>query len=261
MLRRVDDLLGFTLHATDGDIGRVHDLYFDDQYWTGRYFVAETRHWLPGRRVLLSPASVRRIDWDRREIVVTLSREQIRESPSVDTDKPVAEQNAEQNAVLFRECYSLPFYWAVGGFLWGPTPFPGGERTAPTSVAPRRRESRKRDGDPHLRSTGLLRGYGVRGIDGDIGHVEDFLIDDASWALRCVVVSTRHWRPGKRVLVPSDWIAWVSWIELTVHVDLYLREILNAPEFDASHPFTDQDEAQLRATYGRPPRSRDDRTA
>jgi hypothetical protein len=102
----------------------------------------------------------------------------------------------------------------------------------------------------------VLRGYGVTATDGDIGHVEDFLIDDASWALRWVVVSTRHWRSAKRVLVPSDWIAWVSWIQFAVHVDLDLRAILNGPEFDPALSFTDLDEAQLRAIYGRPPRRR-----
>src|SRR5437867_5195093 len=216
MLRRVDDLLGFTLHATDGDIGRVHDLYFDDQRWTVRYLVVDTRHWLPGRRVLLSPTSIHGIDWRHREMVVTLSREQIRESPSVDSDKPVA----HQNAILFRECYSAPYYWAIGGFLWGPTAPPEGQRTALASVATPQRENRRRDGDPHLRSTRLLRGYGVRAVDGNLGHVEGFLIDDVSWPLRYVVVNTRHWARGKRVLVPSDWIAWVSWIELAIHVDL-----------------------------------------
>ena len=86
MLHRVDELLGFTIHAADGDLGRVHDLYFDDQRWTIRYLVVDTRHWLPGRRIVLSPLSVRRVDWARREIVVALSREQIRRSPNVDSN-------------------------------------------------------------------------------------------------------------------------------------------------------------------------------
>jgi hypothetical protein len=256
MLRRVSDLLGFTIHATDGDIGRVHDLYFDDQRWTVRYLVADTRHWLSGRRVLLSPDSVCRTDWEHREMVVTLSRAQIEESPSVETDKPVA----RQNAVLFRECYTLPYYWALGGFLWKPNPSPAGRMGAGSATA-QRRGSRSADGDPHLRSTRLLEGYEVRAIDGDAGHVDDFVIDDASWSLRCVVVRTRHWRPGKRVLIPSDWIAWVSWIELTVHVDLPLHAIVEAPEYDPARPLTEDDEMGLSSLLGRPPRHRRDTTA
>jgi hypothetical protein len=243
MLHRVDELLGFRIHAADGDIGRVHDLYFDDQRWTIRYLVVDTRHWLPGRRILLSPVSVRRVDWARRQIVVALSREQIRRSPKVDSDQPVG----RGRIALFRECYTLPYSWALGGFLWasGPNPRPA-------------REARRRPGDPHLRSTRLLRGYGVTAMDGDVGHVDGFLVDDGSWALRHVVVNTRHWRPGHRVLIPSEWIAWVSWIELAVHVDLQVERIMNAPDYDPSHSLTSADETRVSAYYGRPDARRHD---
>jgi hypothetical protein len=234
MLHRVDELIGFSIHAVDGDIGRVRDLYFDDQRWTIRYLVVDTRHWLPGRRILLSPVSVRRVDWARREIVVALSREQIRRSPNVDTDQPVG----RGRIALFRECYTAPYSWALGGFLWAPA------RPA--------RQARRRPGDPHLRSTRLLRGYSVKAMDGDVGHVDGFLVDDDSWVLRHVVVDTRHWRPGHRVLIPSEWIAWVSWIELAVHVDLQVERVMNAPDYDPSRSLTSADAARLSVYYGRP---------
>jgi hypothetical protein len=246
MLHTVDDLLGFTIHAVDGDIGRVHDLYFDDQRWTIRYLVVDTRHWLPGRRILLSPISVRRVDWAPREIVVALDREQIRRSPGVDTDQPVG----RGRIALFRECYTLPYTWALGGFLWASAPS--------VSARPSREAPRRRPGDPHLRSTRLLRGYSVRAMDGEVGHVDGFLVDEGSWALRHVVVHTRHWRPGHRVLVPSEWIAWVSWIELAVHVDLQIEQITSAPDYDPSHPVTRADETRLSAYYGHSDRRRRD---
>jgi hypothetical protein len=244
---RADELRGFAIHATDGDIGRVYDLYFDDHRWTVRYLVVDTRHWLPGRRILLSPTSVRDVDWAHREIVVALSRDLIRQSPGVDSDRPVG----RERIALFRECYTLPYAWALGGFLWTP---------APSARHPR--QARRRPGDPHLRSAHLLRGYGVKAVDGDVGHVAGFLIDDSSWNLPYVVVSTRHWRPAHRVLVPAVWIAWVSWIELAVHVDLPVERILNAPDYDPSEPVTGADEIRLSAYYGRPTRRRRDvRTA
>src|SRR5256885_17215081 len=88
MLRRVDELLGFTIHAADGDIGRVHDLYFDDRRWTVRYLVVDTRHWLPGRRVLLSPAAARLPDWGHHEVVAALRPGQIRPGPRIGSDPP-----------------------------------------------------------------------------------------------------------------------------------------------------------------------------
>ena len=176
MVEQLQDLIGFTLHATDGDIGRVYDVYFDDRHWTVRYLVVDTRHWLPGRRVLLSPVSIRHADWARREIVVGLSREQIRRSPSVDTDQPLG----RRKIALFRECYTMPYSWALGGFFWGP----GSQRGAPAKT------SRRREGDPRLESTRLVSAYRVTAIDGDVGHVGGFLVDDDSWALRALIVKT-----------------------------------------------------------------------
>ena len=89
MPQRVDELRGFTIHATDGDIGRVCDLYFDDHRWTIRYIVVDIRRWRPRRRILLSPVSVRNADWAHREIIVTLSHDQIGKSPGVDSDQPL----------------------------------------------------------------------------------------------------------------------------------------------------------------------------
>jgi len=245
MLHRVDELLGFTIHATDGDIGRVRDLYFDDHHWTVRYLVVDTGHWLPGRRVLLSPASIRKADWARGELVVGQSREQIRESPSVESHQPIG----QRWIALSRECYTLPYYWALGGFLWGP-----GMWTRDASGRPPGRPRRDAPGlarDPYLRSARLIRDYQVKAIDGDAGHVEGFLVDDRSWVLRCVVVRTRHWRPDKRVLIPSEWIAWASWIELTMHVDLPVERILTAPNYDPSRPVTERTLTRLTAVYGR----------
>ena len=146
MLRRVDELLGFTIHAADGDIGRVHDLYFDDRRWAVRYLVVDTRHWLPGRRVLLSPAAVRRPDWAHHEIVASLSREQIRRCPGIDSDPPVG----RRKIALSRECYTLPYYWALGGFLW--TPATRALHDVRPCQAPGRCE--KRDGGLAIRTSG-----------------------------------------------------------------------------------------------------------
>ena len=238
MVQNADDLIGFTLHAIDGDIGRVHDIYFDDRDWTVRYLVVDTRHWLPGRRILLSPVSIRQTHWARREIVVSLSREQIRRSPSVDSDQPIG----RRTFALFRECYTKPYYWALGGFFWGPG-----------STGPRRHP-----GSSRLRSTRLLSDYRVTAVDGDIGHVDGFLIDDRSWALCCLIVRTRHWPAGRRVLVPTEWVAWTSWIELTVHVDLPVERILHGPDYDPSQPITAPDQTRVMAYYGRAPRDRRD---
>ncbi len=58
MLRNAKDLHGFKIRATDGELGTVDQLYFDDETWAIRYLMVETGGWLGGRRVLISPISV-----------------------------------------------------------------------------------------------------------------------------------------------------------------------------------------------------------
>jgi uncharacterized protein YrrD len=83
MLRTARDLKGASIAATDGDIGSVQDLYFDDRSWTVRYLIVDTGTWLPGRRVLISPISVRASS-DPSSVAVALTKDQVKDSPSVE---------------------------------------------------------------------------------------------------------------------------------------------------------------------------------
>jgi hypothetical protein len=223
MLRSTQELLGCTISASDGDIGRVEALYFDDEQWTVRYFVVDTRGWLTGRRVLVSPASVRRPEWDRRRLPVALTKAQVQASPEVETHRPIS----RQFETAFSEYYGIPSYW--------PTPFPAGTAAAAS-----------------LRSTEEVRGYGLRAADGALGHVEDFLVEDLTWRIRYMVVDTRNWWPGKRVLIAPQWIEEVSWQDSAVFVALSGDTIRSAPPYDPSRPVDRAYEQSLYAHHGRP---------
>ena len=80
-------------------------------------------------------------------------------------------------------------------------------------------------GHPHLRSSAKVIGYHTQATDGDIGHVEDFLVEDSLWAIRYMVVDTRNWGPGKKVLVSPEWIKGVDWSDSKVHVDVTQEQI------------------------------------
>src|SRR5687767_6133976 len=84
MLRSAATLQGYAISGSDGEIGQVDRLFFDDEKWTVRHLVVDTGKWLPGRRVLISPAAVERIDPDCGRIHLNLTREVIRNSPDVD---------------------------------------------------------------------------------------------------------------------------------------------------------------------------------
>ena len=244
MLRSSKSLEGYKLGATNGEIGRVKEFYFDDQMWTVRYLVADTGHWLTGRQVLISPFAVRSVDVEQEHVNVELTKERIEHSPSIDTEKPVS----RQYEVEYYKYYGWPMYW-YGPALWGPTPYPiyghGGTWMEPN---PQRMEE---PADPHLRSTREVYGYYIQAGDGDIGHVEDFLLDDQNWAIRYLVVDTRNWLPGKKVLVSPEWISAVSWDKSSVVVDLSRETIEKAPEFRVDQPVTRAYEADLHSYYQR----------
>ena len=105
--------------------------------------------------------------------------------------------------------------------------------------------------DPHLRSTNDVSGYHVEAADGDIGHVEDFIIDDETWAIRYLIIDTRNWWPGKKVLVSSQWVERVSWSNSKVFVNLSREDIRKSPEYKAESLLTRDYENGLHQHYNR----------
>jgi len=248
MLRRAKEMRGLKLGALDGEIGRVRDFYFDDESWTVRYLVADTGTWLTGRQVLISPHAIKQVHSDPDKVVsVDLTKRQIEESPSIETDRPVS----RQFEVQYYQYYNWPVYWG-GPWEWGPVPYPGQlPWTEPFEAGPA--PEPQPSGNPHLRSLADVSRYSIQALDDHFGHVADFVVDDPAWAVRYLIVDTRSWWPGKKVLLAPEWIAWVSWHEARVYVDLDRDTVKRAPEFDASKPLTREYEAQLFSYYGRVP--------
>lgn len=252
MLRAASGLKGLSIAAVDGDMGSIKDLYFDDLTWTIRYLVVDTGSWLPGRQVLISPLSVRAGSLTDK-VKVDLTQAQVKQSPPVEADRPV---NRQEEARL-SQYYKYPYYWE-GPLRWGLLGYPGVPLTpAPIAVPdPVTEEMAARErgsamGDPSLRSTQDVIGYYIAARDGDIGHVEDFLIDGRAWAIRYMVVNTRNWWPGKKVVVSPEWIASVSWPDSRVNVDLTQEQIKAAPDYDSSRPFEREYESRLFEHHGR----------
>ena len=249
MLRAVSEMKGLNIAATDGDIGSVKDFYFDDLTWTMRYLVVDTGSWLPGRQVLISPMSIRRSTAD--QVFLGLTKDEVENSPPVDTDKPVD----RQQETTLSQYYRYPYYWE-GPYRWGTVAYPGAPFTPAPAVPPdtvaQELEARERESaDPHLRSARDVAGYYIEAVDGDMGHVEDFLIDDQAWAIRYMIVDTRNWLPGKKVVVSPEWIRQVSWTDSRVYVDLPCEQIKAAPEYDPIGPFEREYETRLLEHHGR----------
>ena len=239
-MRSLKDLTGYKIHETDGHIGKVHDFFFDDEFWILRYVVVDTGHWLPGRKVLLTPGVLLDADWRERAFNVAMTREQIRSSPDVDTDRPVS----RQHEISLHQHYGWPFYWAPSGDLLGPVVPP------PSLSEPPSTESK---GDPHLRSVRDLLGYDVQASDGGIGRVDDFIADTDNWTIRYLVVAIHKWLPGRKVLVSPQWLVGpISWATRSVKIIMTRESIKNGPEYDAAAPVNREYEGRLHNFYGRP---------
>ena len=210
------------MRATDGEVGSIQQFYFDDRHWTVRYLVADSGDWLTGKQVLISPYSLGALSEADRRIDVDLNRKQIEDSPALETEKPVSRQFEE----TYHGYYGLPTYWG-GPYAWGYNP----------NVERDRQRWRvhvlgEKPWDAHLRSTKALEGYHIQATDGEIGHVEDFVLDDESWSIRYLVVKTRNWLPGKRVVIAPRWIDRVSWTDSKVFVHVSREVVREAPEYD-----------------------------
>lgn len=237
MIREVKKLHGSVLRATDGELGSVNELLFDDQFWTVRYLIVNTGGWLDGRKVLIAPTALGALDWEQRVLNVNLTRSQVENSPGVNTDEPVSRQ-WEADTYNY---YSWPYYWGMGGGPWYSSGLIGSVEAA-TVPAP---------SDVHLRSTQEVTGYAVAAQDDDIGHVTDFLVDDETWRIRCLAVGTRDWWPGKQVLLPLDWVGEISWLDQTVTAEVTQYQIRNAPSWEPDKPFSPAFLGQLARYHAR----------
>jgi uncharacterized protein YrrD len=260
MLHTTKELEEFSLDATDGPIGQLKDLYFDDQAWVVRYLVVETGSWLASRKVLISPIAIGKVNAIDKLLPVKISREQVKGSPDIDTAKPVS----RQYELNYFSHYGYPYYWGGTG-LWAGGLYPSellpgyvglgeGEHLEPRSDAPFHdgEIADKALGDPHLRSCEAVAGYHVEANDGAIGHIDDFILDERTWAIRYLVVDTSNWWLGHKVLIAPQWTRKVNWSDSTVSINLSREAVRSSPTYDPSLPLGRNEEMKIYHHYELP---------
>jgi sporulation protein YlmC with PRC-barrel domain len=214
-------LLGGTaIEARDGRIGSVEDVYFDDRAWKVRYLVVDTGRWLRGRQVLIAPEAILQ-DWHGNSgIPVNLTKEQVKASPEIDTVEPVSRRAEE----LLHSYYGWNPYWGIPGEM----PMLVPEAAAGPEERREAVEAAAASGDPHLRSIAELIGYQVHATDGEVGHIEDVLIDDEHNRIAFLVVATAA---GRQVLIPPEWICGIDWAASTVAANVVRHDMETRPEY------------------------------
>jgi PRC-barrel domain len=253
MLRSIESLKGSAVAARDGVLGSVDEVYFDDEAWGVRYLVVDTGNWLNGHRVLISPYSVKHTDPGASTVSVDLTREQVKNSPSINTQQPVS----RQRELDYLRYYGYPEYWG-GSDSWGMGGFPVlgsmqiGLGIQPESLDPDEREADAQSEDVHLRSTEAVTGYHIEARDGSIGHVSGFIFDDEAWVIRYVTVDTRNWWPGgKTVLLATEWVDSVDWFGSSIVTGLTREAIKKCPDYDDLVPLSRTYEAALHTFHSK----------
>lgn len=241
MLLSIDNLRGYEIHGTDGEVGHVASFLFDDTYWNIRYMVVDTGPLIFGKKVLLSPQAVKRLEG--KGIGVSLTTDQIKNSPPIDSEKPVS----RQMEIELHSYYGWPYYWDTQA-TYIPAPpmasFPVGTDKKP--------EVKRASGDAHLRSTREVIGYRVYGQNEIVGHVDDFIVDTGIWRIKYAVINTKKNISGKKVLIGIRWVKEIRWEGSAFVVDIPEDVINSSPEFDPSQPVNRGFEEVLYDYYGFP---------
>jgi hypothetical protein len=265
MLFAVTGLQGCPVEGSDGRVGTVKDFLFDDQSWKVRWMVVDTGHWLPGRQILIHPSAIAPLDLalpakrvlpmmtrgDTLVVSVHLTQQQIEASPEAREDEPVTKQ---MEADLY-DYYGWDPYWGATHFGANAIVTPGSEPPIVAEAAARQvadTESHPGDGDPHLRSVTSVNGYQVHATDGELGHVENFLADDANWDIRYLVIATRDWWPGKHVQLAPYAVKEIDWFEHHIKVNVTRDQVKSSPAWDPLAMADQVGERQLHRHFGWP---------
>lgn len=252
MLRVKSALKGYTIEATNGKVGSVSDLLFDDLSWKIRWLVVDTGGWLGGRKVLIHPSAIDQPDDILRQLPVKLMKEQLNNSPDILEDQPVSRQMEE----------SLYGYYGWDP-LWGGQCFAGGAIASPLVPPPLFGGTALREPagvqadqegqDPHLRSVAAVTGYRIRGTDGEIGHLKSFLVDDESWTIRYLVIDTSNWWFGDNVLLAPIAVTDIDWSSSQIRLNVTRDQVKASPAFQPDATIPQEYEHRLRRGSLGPP--------
>jgi uncharacterized protein YrrD len=251
MQHKIKSLIGFTIGATDGEIGEVKEFYFDDDTWTVRYLIVETGNWFNNRKVLIAPEALLKPDWKNKIFPINLSKEKIKNSPNIDTERPVS----RQHEIEMYNYYPWTSYW--GGGVWGGGMGVSGMMTEgeePIEERLRREDSTNtKDAveDTHLRSTLNVTGYAIHAIDGKVGDVEDFIVNDATWKLDFLEVDAGDWFQGKKVLITPKLVKEIKWDSSEIFLNISVADVKSSPEYEPSESLSELYATTLQNHYGK----------
>jgi hypothetical protein len=227
MLQSLKALRHANIEAADGLVGTLDRILIDIDHWAIRYLVVDAGGWWDQHEVLLSPQAVRGGGPPDRTLRLSLTRAQVKSGPGAMLRAPLLPPAVPAGIAGIDDA-----------------------RQASSGGAAVLEDAR---GDLGLADSQDILGTHLHASDGDIGHVEDFLLDVDTWSLRYLVVDTSNWWIGKQVLISPDWIDRFEWPGGKLHVGLDRASVKGAPEYDGTTPPGRETEVALFHHHRRPP--------
>jgi hypothetical protein len=230
-------LKGYHVVGSNRKIGTVKDMLFVDDRWKVRWLVVDIGSRLSGRKVLIHPSAIAEMDHSLEELRVPLTRQQVEGSPDIGADRKLSK---DLEARLFAH-YGWDPNWGgslASGTSEGPPVLPG---AVGESVD-----------DPHLRSFEAVTDYRLRATDGEIGNVEDFLVDRAGWNIGYLIVAVGKWWFGKQVLVAPYAVTGIDWLNGEILLNVTSEQVKSSPAWSPLQLIETEYEAKLHQHYGWP---------
>jgi len=200
-----------------------------------RWLVVDTSNWLSGRKVLLPALCPGASGFERPRILGQTDEQQVKDSPDIDSDRPVSRQMEPH----VYDYYGWSPYWGYRHFTWaGSVMSAVSWRTHPQLGRGGREENYPRaqrdDGDPNLRSVETVTGYHIHATDGEIGHVEDFLVDDTDWSIHYLVIDTTKLVARQEGLISPRSATEIDWSNKLVNLNVDRQKVKDSPAYDPS---------------------------
>jgi uncharacterized protein YrrD len=245
MLYKATTLRNYEMQSLDGEVRAIAQFYFDDRTWIIRYVGAEASGGpFSDRDVLIPFNALLVVDETMGRLSVSLTKEQIEHCPELKTHLPVSSQSGP----AYHDYYDRGTKTAIDSGLSPYIPGPDLD----TDRGKSRSCDRAEDGwDRHLRCTHALTGYRVESTDGDIGRIDDFIVEDKTWAIRYLVLNAHHWWPGRKTLIPTEWIGSISAGKLQATISMKRKTIMESPAYNEHAAITRDYEARLYQHYDR----------
>ncbi|HEX8949328.1 MAG TPA: PRC-barrel domain-containing protein [Dissulfurispiraceae bacterium] len=245
-LRGLQSVAGYAVIAKDGEVGAVEEFLFDDREWAIRFIVVRTGDWLPGKKVLLPPSVLEEPDWELPKLHITIERAQLARGPILGAHEPASRMFQID---LYKHFGWAPF-WLEEEYFNVPL--------HPSEVSSGLSRDQEKADDPHLLSTADTIEYRVEALNGDVGHPEDFVMDEDDWIIYYFAVAldrsenVPEEETAKSVLIATEWVQKTAKEAGRVYLELDRDAVLRSPAYDPALPVDREYELELYDHYGRP---------